>query len=344
MPSMRRGRVARILRERPGLQRVALSDASAPEPERAYVLTQLLGRVEVGDEVLFNDTAVRLGLGTGGWQVVHANLTRPEVEIPGRGHIMKLRYTSLQCDTGAATEDQPDVSWDLGGVPVVACTLHSQVGVVVAAIAARCPAARVAYVMTDGGALPLALSDLVADLVARRLLVGTVTAGHAFGGDLEAVGVPSALSLARHTLGAEVIVVGMGPGVVGTASALGTTALEAASVLDTTEALGGRPIFCVRASSSDERDRHRGVSHHAHGVLTLARVSADVPVPMELIDTLDEHGCRHRVLPVEIVDPAAVLASFDLSIRTMGRTVAEDPLFFACAVAAGTHASTFASP
>jgi len=50
--------------------------------------------------------------------------------------------------------------------------------------------------MTDAGALPLALSDLVADLCGAGLLAGAITAGQAFGGDLEAVGVPSALVLA----------------------------------------------------------------------------------------------------------------------------------------------------
>ena len=45
---------------------------------------------------------------------------------------MKLRYTSLQVDTGAAEEEHPRPAVDLDGMPVVACTLHSQVGVVAA--------------------------------------------------------------------------------------------------------------------------------------------------------------------------------------------------------------------
>ena len=103
------------------------------------------------------------------------------------------------------------------------------------------PAARVVYVMTDGAALPLALSDLVADLLrATGLLDVTVTAGHAFGGDHEAVNVPSALDVAVRLAGADVVVVGMGPGVVGTASDLGTTAVEAGPILDAASRLGGR--------------------------------------------------------------------------------------------------------
>ena len=123
MPSFGTATVTEVLAERPGLQRVA-TDAG-----RAYVLTELTGPVAVGDEVVLNTTAVELGLGTGGWHVVHWNLARESWSSPGRGHIMKLRYTSLQVDTGAAEEDHADVPGDLDGMPVVACALHSQVAV-----------------------------------------------------------------------------------------------------------------------------------------------------------------------------------------------------------------------
>ena len=45
---------------------------------------------------------------------------------------------------------------------------------------------RVVYVMTDGAALPLPLSRMVRTL-RKRIIAGTVTTGHAFGGDLESV-------------------------------------------------------------------------------------------------------------------------------------------------------------
>ena len=168
------------------------------------------------------------------------------------------------------------------GAPVVACSVHSQVGVVAATIAAVRPGTRVAYVMTDGGALPLALSDLVHSLRAGGLLVGTVTAGHAFGGDREAVSMPSALAIARHALDAEVVVAGMGLGGVGTGSRLGYSGLEQAGIMDATAWLGGRPVACVRASSGDARPRHQGVSHHTTTVLEAVRSPVDVPVPADL--------------------------------------------------------------
>ncbi len=134
---------------------------------------------------------------------------------------MKLRYTSLQVDAGSTEEHDPGAATDLDGLPVVVGSLHSQVPGVAAAVRAAHPAARIAYVMTDGAALPIVISDLVHALRAAGLLDVTITAGHAFGGDLEAVSVPSALALARHVAGADVAIVAMGPGVVGTASPAG---------------------------------------------------------------------------------------------------------------------------
>jgi hypothetical protein len=334
VPSFRTGAVTELLTERRGLQRVRV-DLGDAEPARAYVLTQLTGPVAVGDPVVCNTTAVELGLGTGGWHVVHWNLARETWSEPGRGHIMKLRYTSLQADTGAGEEDHPEVPTGLDGVPVVVCTVHSQVPCVVVAAHAVRPAARIGYVMTDGAALPLAFSDLTATMVDHDLVAGTITAGHAFGGDLEAVNVASALSLARHVLAADLVVVGMGPGVVGTGTALGTTSLEAASILDTVAALGGRPVACLRVSGGDPRDRHQGVSHHTRTVLDLVRSPVLVAAHPDL-GPLDRHDVRDAADP----GTAALLADAGLDVTTMGRTPDEDPAYFAAAGQAGALAAS----
>jgi hypothetical protein len=329
MPSFRTGTVDGILAERPGLQRVTV------DGERAYVLTELIGHVEVGDRVVCNTTAVELGLGSGGWDVVHWNLSRTAWSEKGAGHVMKLRYTSLQRDTGADEESHPDLPDDLGGMPVVACTVHSQVPCVAAAFKHAQPEARLVYVMTDGGALPLDLSDLVVTMEQAGLLDGTITAGHAFGGDLEAVSVASALVMARHVLGADAAVVGMGPGVVGTGTRLGTTAVEAAPILDTAAALNGRPILAVRISLADARPRHQGVSHHTATVLRLARPGVCIPVPPGF--ELDAPG--HEVVVIEPPDMALVLRANHVNVTSMGRGPDDDPAFFAAAGAAGTLAA-----
>jgi len=324
MPQFVTATVTELLEERPGLQRVATDGG------RAYVLTELVGPVAVGDRVVLNTTAVGLGLGTGGWHVVHWNLARDSWDQPGPGHIMKLRYTSLQADTGAAEEDHPDLPEALDGLPVVACSLHSQVGIVAAVARTLRPEARIAYVMTDGAALPLALSNLVHDLRRLGVLDATVTAGHAFGGDLEAVSMPSALALARHVADADLAIVGMGPGVVGTGSSLGTTAVEVAWVVDTVAALGGDAALCVRVSEADPRNRHRGVSHHSATVLRLARTRPAIPLPPDLADEVE------GAVAVEGPDVEKVLESLDLAVITsMGRGPAEDPAFFGAAGAAG---------
>ena len=338
MPAFNDDVVAEVLSSRPGLTRVLLGSGV-----RAYALTESIGPVAAGDAVVVNTTAVELGLGTGGWHVVHWNLSRGAWREPGPGHLMKLRYTSLQADTGAVEETHPDLPARLDHTPVVVGGLHSQLPVVVATIVAHRPGTRVAYVMTDGGALPIAMSDVVAALRDRGALVGTVTAGHAFGGDLEALNVPSALTAARHLLDAEVVVVAMGPGVAGTASRLGYTALEVAPALDAVAWLGGRPIACLRCSSGDGRERHRGVSHHSLTALDAVRSEVDVPLPPGLDRSLVP-AHRHRW---PIVDPGPVaqhLAALDLRVTTMGRGIDEDPLFFAAAAAAGAFAAGAVDP
>ena len=307
--------VTALLEQRPGLQRVDTTLG------RAYALTDQTGPLDVGDDVVLNTTAVDLSLGTGGWHVVHWNLARRAWDGPNDGHIMKLRYTSLQ-----ANWDPADVA--TGTAPVVACSLHSQVPCVAAAFKHARPDARVTYVMTDGAALPIALSDLVVALKDRGLVDETVTAGHAFGGDREAVTVAAALGA-----DADLVVVAMGPGVVGTGTRLGTTAIEVASVLDTAAALGQRAIACLRYSDADPRDRHRGLSHHTRTALELTRSTVDVAVPEGIEVELD----RHTVTTVPDVDVPTLLG--DLRVTSMGRGPEDDPAFFAVAGAAGTLAA-----
>lgn len=331
MPSFRTAEVTDIISDRPGLQRVAVRMPDGSHA-RAYSVTQLTGGCDVGDRLIVNTTAVELGLGTGGWHVVHWNLSRDELVEPGPEHIMKLRYTSLQFDAGTDELDHPEVDDALNGLPVAVCSVHSQVAAVAAAFADAAPRRRLVYVMTDGASLPLALSDLVVALREADLVAGTVTAGHAFGGDLEAVTVASGLGLAAHTLGADAVVVGMGPGVVGTGTSLGTTGIEVAPIVDLVHALGGRAVLCVRASEGDPRDRHRGVSHHTTTTLRLTHTTPLVAAQPEEVMSLT--GVR----PVRTeAGPSAkeLFGRYSLRVTTMGRTVDEDPLFFETAAAAG---------
>ena len=332
MPTFRTGTVTAILSERPGLQRVEV------DGKRAYVLTRLIGPVAAGDRVVLNTTAVDLDLGTGGWHVVHWNLSRDEWSEPGAGHVMKLRYTPVQADVGAAEEregfEPPD---SLDGLPVIACALHSQVACVAAVFKHLKPDARLVYVMTDGGALPLALSDLVADLTERGLLDATVTAGQAFGGDHEAVNLPSALFVAKAAADADAVVVATGPGVVGTGTRLGYSALEVAGIVDAAGISGGRPIVALRYSEADPRPRHQGVSHHSLTALGFAHERAVVPVPAR--ERAFAAGAVHKVEHVVVPDVPALLDEAGLRVTTMGRGPEEDPKFYEYAGAAAVVAA-----
>lgn len=348
---VREGVVRAVAPLRPGLWHVIVEVDGAPAP--AVLFETFTPVPQVGQRVALNTTAVDLGLGTGGVHfVLHVpgHARRPS---PAPGHIMKLRYTPLQLRVLAAEEPASPYhtllaqARDVGGMPVVVAELHSQVAPAAAALRlALGRAARVVYVMTDGGALPLAMSDLVARLRAAGFLDGTVTVWHAFGGDLEAVTLFSGLLAARWALGADAAIVAMGPGVVGTGTPFGTTAIEAGQHLDAASLLGGRAVAALRLSFADPRPRHQGVSHHTLTALGLvAQRPCWVALPrlaaheQQVVDAqLAAAGIfqRHRLV-VEDRGPAALaaLAAAGIPLRSMGRGPAEDPAPFLAAAAAG---------
>jgi hypothetical protein len=328
--------VEEILSARKGIQRLRLDDGS-----RAYNLTNLTGPVAVADRVVANTTAVQRGLGTGGWHVVHWNLSRATLETPSAGHIMKMRYTSLQADTGSFEEHMTgEVEPNLHGTPVVVCSLHSQMAAAAVAFAAIAPHSRLVYVMTDGASLPIAMSDIVAELRSQSILAATVTSGHAFGGDSEAVNIASALLAAKHVHHADAIIVSMGPGVVGTGTALGTTALETVDIAMWAYRLGARVVFALRGSTGDPRERHQGISHHSRTALEYLRLSgvlATVPV-----SSVDQH-LAVPLSPTQEIDVEHVMGSYESAdaprITSMGRDVRADPRFFRLSAAAGIAAA-----
>ena len=344
MPSFRVGAVTEILEARPGLQRVLVDlDGSR---ERAYVLTQLIGPVATGDRVVVNTTAVQLGLGTGGWHVVHWNLEHDQWSNTDTRSGMKLRYTSLQLDV--AHSEPGDVT-TVDGMPVVAAGLHSQIAAIAAAFKERRPDARLVYVMTDGGALPIAISDLVVRLGETKLIDATVTCGHAFGGDFEAVSVYGGLAIARWVAGADAVVVAMGPGSAGSGSSLGFSGIEVGEALDAAASLHGEPIAALRVSFADPRPRHQGVSHHTLTTLSVATHSR-VQVPLPCVGGVDETQIRrdlartgidtlHDIVDVAPVGALRLLEAAGIEVESMGRPAAADPVLFEAGAVAGAVAA-----
>jgi Protein of unknown function (DUF3866) len=288
---------------------------------------RLTGPVALDDEVVVNTQAVELGLGSGGFDVLHVNLTRGLglAGDPG-AHVMKLPYTSLQ-HAARHAEEEGALAETLAGLPVVCCTLHSQVAPVCAGIG---PGRRVAYVQVGGGALPVSLSDTVRALRALGLVEVSVAVGACIDGDIACVSPASALDWCGAN-GYEAVVCSVGPGIVGTGSPLGHGALSVAEALLAARALGGKPILAARASEADRRERHAGVSHHTRAVLAIAGdvetawpAERGAEVPSELsgqVQLVETEGWRE--------------ACSDLPLAHMGRGPDEDALFFEAAFAAG---------
>jgi hypothetical protein len=321
----------------------------------ALAYPALVGDPAPGDTVILNTTAVTLGLGTGGYNLVVACLDRLPADPEGPGHLVKARYTPLQATVlGVDEESSPhravmERADSLDGMPVVVADLHSALAAIVVGVRQSRPAARIAYVMTDGGALPLWFSRSVADLTARGWLAGTVTAGQAFGGDHETVSLHSGLLAARAVVGADLAVVTQGPGNLGVGTPWGFSGVAAGDAVNAVAALGGTPVAALRISDADARERHRGISHHsrtAYGRVALARarvVVPELPEPLasEVEDDLVSSGirARHDVVSMPVEGLLAALQSSGLQLSTMGRALDEDPAYFVAAAAAGRYAA-----
>jgi hypothetical protein len=350
MPNFRTGVVSEITSSREGLSRIEVKVGE--ESRAATNLDRLSGEARVGDRVVLNTTAVDLDLGTGGQDFVLWNLEHQAQELSSGGHIMKMRYAPCQIDVMAAESSESEFhetlvdASSLGGMPVVACGLHSQVAPVAAMLKLIDPDLRIGYLMTDGGSLPIAQSDLVHTLKEKGLIDATVTSGHAFGGDYEAVNMYSGLVVASEVAAADITIAAMGPGVAGTGTTLGHSAMEQGQVISATAALGGRAVAALRISFADPRPRHRGVSHHTLSALrfgALARCTMAVPeLPVveltTVMETLIEEGLSemHDIRIVDAWETIPALEKFGLeSVTTMGRSISEDPHFFEAAGAAG---------
>jgi hypothetical protein len=319
MLTLRRGRVTAVVARDEGLARIEVDGT----PCIAY--PGLTGPVALGDDVIVNVQARELALGSGGFDVLYANLTRGlELEPEPDAHVMKLPYTPVQSAVRHA-EEGGALPETLVGLPVVCCSLHSQVAPVCAGIG---EGIRVAYVQVAGGALPLSLSDTLRALRERGLVAASVAVGPCIDGEAQCVSVASAFQWAKAE-GFAAVVCAIGPGIVGTGSSFGHGGIAAAEAANAAAALEATPIVAVRASARDERERHRGVSHHTRAVLQLCLGRVVVPWPagweapewLDSYEEVDVHGWER--------------ACADLPLSHMGRRPEDDPLFFAAAFAAG---------
>jgi len=350
---------------------VARRDPAGDADEvRALVYTDLMATPMVGDRVLLNVAALDRGLGTGGYALVIAVLDaagQVTAQPPQpAGHLVKARYLPLQAMVAGADEQgspHHELLRDadsIAGVPVLVADLHSALTPTLLAVAHDRPGTRVVYVMSDQGALPLAFSRSVAQLREAGLLAATVTVGQAFGGDLEAVTVHSGLLAATLALEADLVVLTQGPGNLGTGTRWGFSGVGVGEAVNAVATLGGRPVGSLRISGSDQRARHRGLSHHsltAYGRVALS--AADLAVPdfsgaeelagiaglatvvelAERVRTAAATLTRHRQVLVDLTGLDTALLDSPVRLSTMGRGLDQDPAYFLAAAAAGRHAA-----
>jgi hypothetical protein len=317
--------------------RVKLEGERAEREAIAY--PGLTGPVEVGDHVVVNVQAQDLGLGSGGFDILHVNLTRG---LAGEGeagtHVMKLNYTPLQHSIQAIEEEMPEQPPG-SGCPVAVLALHGQLAPAVFALSER--ASSVGFVQTAGGALPGQLSDVVAELLDRGAISHHLTVAPCFGGTDEAITVEGALDAGTNMLSWEAAIVGPGPGILGSASALGHGGLEALHSAHCALTLGCDVVLAPRVSGGDARERHHGLSHHTRTVLALLLRPVSVAVPsgiaqatrIELEQAIARGG--HKPVRVDVDDLVGAYRASGLPGVIMGRSMDEDEDFFRAALAAG---------
>lgn len=354
MAAFRYGRVAAVIETTDRIVR-ALVETELGELS-AVGFPNMLGSLDDGDEVIVNTTGIELGLGTGGVAFILWNVSSTDLPPPGEGHIVKLRYTPWQTTVLASEapegphHDTLAEARSIQGMPVITCPLHSQVAAAAAGVKAASPGLRVGYLMTDGAALPLAWSELAQELCSKELVDVTCTAGHAFGGDIEAVNVFSGLTALRLGEKVDVTIAAMGPGVVGTNTALGFTAIEQGQILDAATALRGRPVAALRIAFHDQRERHRGVSHHSLTALRLAaRERATVVIPelaglereAMIHSQLEDGGVavKHDLVIASGREGLDLLNDADIEPASMGHRMRDAPELFLAAAAAGAVAA-----
>lgn len=373
----RTGTVTAIRSTRPGLTEVT-AELETPLPGtdiaeiKAIAYTDAVGEPEVGDTVLLNVSALAKRLGTGGFGLVVALPDRlPADPSPGPGHLVKDRYSPLQTMVLGVDDQESEhhgvlaAAESLAGMPVLVADLHSALPAIVAGIRAVDEDLRVAYVLSDGAALPAAFSQAVAGLKEAGWIAGSVSTGQSWGADLEAVTVHTGLLAAKHVLGADIAVVAQGPGNLGTGTKYGFSGLVAGEHLNAAALLGGVPVGVLRMSNADARGRHFGISHHTLTSLAeVARPGVRVPVPdfttlteAERAEMDPEPGViaetvaaqlpqlrDHERIDVDLTGLWPALQASPVGLSTMGRRLPADAAAFLAAAAAGRYAAGLVQP
>lgn len=371
---LREGQVAAV-RNYSATQELTLKICAHPSGAEQFLTGQTLralnypalnGQIKEGETVRIDCSPLQKNLGTGGFALVTALCGRlPEDVLPANeGHIMKARYTPSQYMVSSVEEQESPShqkmrqAEDLQGIPVVGIDLHSQLPAVIAGVRTENPEAKIAYVYTDGGALPAFFSRNITALREKGWLAAVITAGQSFGGDLEAINTFSALLAARHVLAADIVIVGQGPGNAGSGTPYGYSGFDLSSFLTQAAVGGGKAICALRMSAADPRPRHQGISHHSLRILSdFTPIPLTVALP-EFTDEgegqkpllnrefsnlvagqLAEISSRHRIQKCATSGLYQALRNCPVKLSTMRRGLEEDAAPFLAAAVAGRLAA-----
>lgn len=348
------GIVTNIVSRRDGISFIEVTSNEEKFPAINY--DDVTGKVEIGDEVFLNRTARLLNLGTGGYDFVIANTRYKELDMIEKGHIMKLRYTPGQINVLAIEEqDSPyhhifDEFKSLNRFPVIIGELHSMVAPVSIVLKKILPDVKITYIMTDSAGLPIKFSNIVYELKQRNIINSTITAGHAFGGDFEAVNIFTALIGAKEIAKSDIAIIAMGPGIVGTGTKFGFSGIDQAYIIDAVNKLGGVPILIPRIGFGDKRERHYGISHHTVTILNLCNSSCTLTFPImsdEKMDIINRQIKENNIFSnfekvfIDASITKVCIEESNLKVTTMGRDYYSEPEFFDACGAAAIYSSKY---
>jgi len=342
MLNLKIGIVEKILRVRNNA--IELTVKIDNKIQKAIAYKMFTDIIDIGDKVIINTTAIDLGLGTGGYHFVLANISNPTKESDLEGHIMKLRYTPMQIKVNSCEEQNNRYHnifnnfESLNNMPVIIGGLHSMLAPL-SVVLKHDNRLKICYIMTDGGALPIDFSKTVFILKKEKYIDETITIGHSFGGDLECINIYNALIAAKEIVKCDIAIVTMGPGIIGTGTKFGFSGIEQGAIIDAVNDLGGLPICVPRISFLDKRKRHYGISHHTITVLkTITKTKGILGIPnfdskrlnfiknQIKINGIDK---KHDIIYLEFDDIIEVLKNSSIPMITMGRSVANDIEYFA---------------
>ena len=343
MLEIKKAVVVKVERSNKVLQEVTLEIEHPCKKAMNYI--QMMGEIRAGDVVLVNTTACSLNLGTGGYHFIMGNSSSGDRELLDTGHGMKLKYTPNQINVLFAEEEASELhgfffrDLDLGGKLLLVGELHSML-VPLCAHLKYCTEGeiRVGCIVSDHGALPIGMSRNIEILKDKGLLDKSVTIGNAFGGDYECVNIYTALQLLANILNMDVIIITMGPGIMGTGTPFGFSGLELGFYLEFCHGRGANAFYVPRISFRDARIRHRGISHHFITVLQkIVRGSIPIILPIMDINKLKYVMTQLRLSGLLVKHPVHIrsgknivnsLSRYKLDPTTMGRGLDEEREFF----------------